>query len=54
MGISEGVCFSPRGPGENSWSSLSPSAMERGVGRGRRPSVSFDCAQGVSASCGAS
>ena len=30
----------PPSPGENSWSSLSPSAVERGVGRGRRACVS--------------
>ena len=37
MGISEGVYFSPRGPEENSWSSLSPSAVGHGAGRGHRP-----------------
>ena len=41
MGISEGVYFSPRGPGENGWSSLSPSAVGRGASCGHRPSESF-------------
>ena len=49
-----GVISSPPDPGENSWSFLSPSAAEHGVGRGRRPCKSFDCARGVSVSCGAS
>jgi len=41
MGISEGVCFSPRGPGENSWSSLSPSDVGHGASHAHRPCESF-------------
>jgi len=40
-GISEAVYFPPRGPGENSWSSLSPSAVGHGVSHGHRPCKSF-------------
>ena len=40
-GISEVVYFFPLGPGENSGSSLSPSAVEHGVSRGHRPRESF-------------
>ena len=41
MGISEGVYFSPLGPEENNWSTLSPSAVGHGAGRGHRPCESF-------------
>ena len=41
MGISEVVYFSPRSPGENSWSSLSPSAVEHGISCGHRPCESL-------------
>ena len=40
----------PPDPGENSWSFLSPSAVEHGVGRGRRPCESSDCAPSASVS----
>ena len=40
-GISEAVYFSPRGPGENSWSSLSLNTVGHGVSHGHRPCESF-------------
>ena len=40
-GISEVIYFSPRGPEENSGSSLSPSTVEHGVSRGHRPCESL-------------
>ena len=50
---STGLPFSLRSRGEQ-WLLLSLSAVEYGVGYGRRPCESFACVQGVSASCGAS
>jgi hypothetical protein len=40
-GISEVVYFYPCSPGENSWSSLSPSTLGHGASHSHRPCESF-------------